>query len=155
VIHQGQPPANADVTYGVSVYDVSCGAAIDCSAVGTYGDSSLNQWSFVVDEVDASGRGPARSFFRERGQEFSGFGLHSISCASRVLQRRGRLQCRRRREPRPGTFRGERSRQDTDQCTEITLPVGANFNPFGELSQVSCSRAGDCSAAARTSIRTT
>jgi len=143
------PPANAAVSNGVSVYDVSCGATNFCNAVGTFSDSSLNQWSFVVDEVDGVWQRASEIVLPANAVKSSQVSdLHSISCASAgncsaVGAYSVAVGANLVQEP----FVVSEVAGRWTSAQEITLPVGANFNPFGELSQVSCSRAGDCSAA--------
>jgi len=143
------PPANAKVSYGVSVYDVSCGGPGACSAVGTYSDSAQNQLSFVVNEVGGVWQKatevtlPANA--AKSGQVSD---VHSIACAS-VGNCSG-----------VGAYSAA-SGSDTIQealvvnevaghwtsAKEVALPASTNFNPFADLSQVSCASAGTCSAA--------
>jgi hypothetical protein len=143
------PPSNAVVADGVSLYAVSCGAVGNCSGVGTYADSAQNQRSFVVDEVGGVWQKalevtlPANASTNSQVSDLhsiacssvgncSAVGAYSVSAGTNLLQE---------------AFVVNEIAGHWQSAKEITLPAGANFNPFAELSQVSCASVGNCSAA--------
>ncbi|MFZ1062814.1 MAG: hypothetical protein WAN30_05010 [Acidimicrobiales bacterium] len=143
------PPGNADVSYGVSIDDVSCGAPGSCSAVGTYADAAQNELSFVVNEVDGVWQKAVEVTLPANAIKSSQISdLHSIACSSS-----GSCSA-------VGTYLATAGANSIEEplavtetaghwgnASEVTLPAGTNYNPFAELNQVACASAGNCAAA--------
>jgi len=143
------PPANADASYGVSIYGVSCGAPGYCSAVGTYADSAQNQLTFIVDQIDGVWQKATEVNLPANADKNSQVSdLHSISCTSA-----GTCSAVGAYDVGVGAISIEQPFAVSEvaghwtSASEIALPAGTNFNPFGELNQVSCTSAGNCAAA--------
>jgi hypothetical protein len=141
-------PGNADVSNGLSVYDISCGAPGNCSAVGTYADSAGNQLSFIVDQVGAAWQKavevtlPANAVKNSQVSD-----LHSIACSSAgSCSAVGAYSAAAGANSVEEPFVMSEVAGHWGNASEITLPEGTNFNPFGQLTQVSCASAGNCSA---------
>jgi hypothetical protein len=143
------PPSNAVVADGVSLYAVSCGAVGYCSGVGTYADAASNQRSFVVDEVGGVWQKALEVTLPANAAPSSQVSdLHSISCPSAGnCSAVGAYSVSANPNPLQEAFAVNEIAGHWQNATEITLPTGANFNPFAALSQISCASAGNCSAA--------
>jgi len=143
------PPSNAVVADGVSLYAVSCGAVGDCSGVGTYADAAGNQRSFVVDEVGGVWQKALEVTLPPNAAPSSQVSdLHSIACASAGnCSAVGAYSVSASSNPLQEAFVVNEVGGHWQNGTELSLPAGANFNPFAELSQISCASAGNCSAA--------
>jgi len=142
------PPSDASANPGVTVYASSCGAVGNCSAVGSYLDTTNASQAFVVSEIgnfwhSAVAVGlPANAV--GSGQYAQ---LHSIACASA-----GNCSA-------VGTYSAKGTPLATTQglvvnevhgvwqhADEVHLPGGTNVNPFVTLTQIACATAGNCSA---------
>jgi hypothetical protein len=143
------PPANAEPSYGVSIFDVSCGAPGDCSAVGTYADKAQNQLSFVVDEISGIWQTATEVILPTNAVKTSQVSnLHSLSCTSPgSCSAVGAYDATAGANAIEEPFVVNEVAGHWTGATEVTLPAGTNFNPFGELNQVSCASAGNCAAA--------
>ena len=141
-------PANAASNPGVTLSSVSCAAAGECSAVGTYTDGSSNGQGLLLIEtagvwqpaVEAST--PANAL--GSGQDIA---LGSVSCgaagdcsavgtyidSSNATQ--GLLVTESAGAWQPGT--------------EASLPANAQSSPFVRLGSVSCVSSGECTAVGR------
>jgi hypothetical protein len=142
------PPANADVSSGVSVFGLSCGGPGSCSAVGTYADTAQDQLSFVVNEVgglwqraievalpaDAVKRGQvsdAHSVACASAGNCSAVGVYDVAVGATMVQE--------------GFVLNEVANH-WSSAREVILPAATNFNPFAALNQIACASAGNCSA---------
>jgi hypothetical protein len=143
------PPSNAVVADGVSLYAVACGAVGNCSAVGTYADAAGNQRSFVVDEVGGAWQRALEVTLPANAASSSQVSdLHSIACSSAgYCSAVGAYGEGASTSPLQEAYVVNEVAGHWQSATEVTLPAGANFNPFAELGQISCASVGNCSAA--------
>jgi hypothetical protein len=79
---QATLPANAGSDPSVQLGSVSCASAGNCSAVGTYTDSSGNQQGLLLSETDGSWASGAEAALAPIGQQAADLRLSSVSCAS-------------------------------------------------------------------------
>jgi len=143
------PPANAVLSDGVTLFDVSCGAPEDCVAVGSYSDAASNQLSFV--DVETGGvwaRATQVTLPANSSSSTQVSDLHSVVCASAAnCSAVGTYSATASRNPIQEGFVINDVHGHWSSGIEVRLPAGANYNPFTTLSQVSCASAGNCSVA--------
>jgi hypothetical protein len=75
-------PANANASPGVSLGPVSCASAGNCSAVGTYGDSSLGTQGLLVSESSGAWSTGVEATLPANANASPSVSLSSVSCAS-------------------------------------------------------------------------
>ncbi len=143
------PPANAVISSGVTLYDVSCGAPEDCVAVGSYSNTASDQLSFV--DVETSGvwaRAAQITLPANASSSAQVSDLHSVVCASAGnCSAVGTYNATASRSPLQEAYVVNDVRGHWSSGIEVRLPAGTNYNPFATLSQISCASAGNCSAA--------
>ncbi|MGC2486669.1 MAG: hypothetical protein WA359_10555 [Acidimicrobiales bacterium] len=139
-------PAGAASDPGVTLYQVSCGAAGYCVAAGSY-DTNSSTLPLLVEERGGHwsvGRAlslPANALVK--GQDAT---IHAVSCKrSTSCSAIGTYQ-----DNNPVGSRGEGFVANEvggvwRRATEIALPK-SNFDPFVSLNQLSCPSAGNCVA---------
>jgi hypothetical protein len=142
------PPSNAAANPGVTVYASACGGPGNCSAGGSYQETSGAIEGFLASEVGTVWRSavqvPLPANAVSSGQNAQ---LHSIACVSP-----GNCSA-------VGTYSAKGTPLPTTQGLvinevngiwqkgdEVHLPGGTNVNPFVTLTQVACASAGNCSA---------
>lgn len=141
------PPANAASNPQVTIYAVSCAVTGNCAAVGSYQVQSGAAQAFVGNEVAGTWQ-RARAVALPVGALGSGqlAQLHSVVCSAKGncsavgtylnnATPHARTQGLVLNEVR-GTWR---------RGVKVTLPAGANANPYVVLGQLACASAGNCS----------
>jgi hypothetical protein len=138
------PPANAGGTLA-GLAAISCSSAGNCTAAGSYDDSSGNRQAMVATET-AGTWAQAIEITPPTGASADPHSpyLYAISCPSagnctavgKYVDGSGNLQAMVATET-AGTWA---------QATELTLPANAGTNPNAFLTGVSCSSAGNCTA---------
>ncbi len=138
-------PAGASTSTQVaSLGSVSCASAGNCSAVGTYNDSSSHQQGLLLTEASGAwGAGVEASL--PAGAEHPS--VNSVSCTAgenctavgAYTDSSGNVQGLSLTES-SGTWA---------TGVETTLPGGASTNPQVSLNSVSCASAGNCAAVGR------
>ncbi|MGC2167840.1 MAG: hypothetical protein WA580_01905 [Acidimicrobiales bacterium] len=141
-----KPPAGAAGDPGVTLYQVSCGAAGSCVAVGSY-DTDTSALPLLVEERAGrwqQGRAlvlPANALIK--GQDAT---LRAVSCKrSTTCSAIGTYQDNNPVGPRSEGFVANEVSGVWRRATEIALPK-SNFDPFVSLNQLSCPSAGNCVA---------
>src|SRR5437764_1589284 len=138
------PPANAGSEPAVSLYSVSCAAAGNCGAVGTYHDSSGHEQGLLLSETaGAWAMGVEASLPANAGSD-PGVVLRSVSCPS--AGHCGAVgEYNDSSNHRQGLLLTETAGAWA-MGGEATLPANAGPNPNVFLYSVSCAAAGNCSA---------
>jgi hypothetical protein len=140
------PPVGADVNPDVTIFDVSCGAAGNCAAVGSYEDSARNIVPFTANEV--GGRWlrsreltlPPNALVAGQSGE-----LRNVDCAAaNNCSAVGEYFDNYRAYPRSQGFVATEVRGHWSSASEVTMAQRANFNPFVSFAQLACSSLGNC-----------
>ena len=142
-------PANAAANPGISVGPVSCTSIGNCTAVGTYNDSSGNQGLLLLTET--SGTWAAQGVALPADATDLGAGLSSLSCASAGnCTAVGSYHSVSSGDYPQGLLLTETS---GTWATAVEAPLPANAGPppntasqEGGLDWVSCASAGNCTA---------
>jgi hypothetical protein len=129
---------------GVTLGSVSCASAGNCSAVGSYYDSSSHRQGLLLNEAAGRWKAGVKATLPARANVRPSVRLESVSCASGG-------DC-----SAVGTYRDSSNRLEGLLLSEragrwkagmkATLPAGANLHPQVTLGSVSCASAGNCSA---------
>jgi uncharacterized repeat protein (TIGR01451 family) len=136
-------PANAASNPFVLLNSVSCASAGNCTAVGSYRDSSFNDQGLLLTQT-AGSWAAAEAVLPANAASAQGVFLNSVSCASP-----GNCTA-------AGHYLDSSGRQGlllTQAAgswaagAEAPLPANAASNPFVFLASVSCASAGNCTAA--------
>ena len=141
-------PANAAANGGAVLDSVSCASAGDCSAVGTYADSSGKAQGLLLNEVAGTWSAGMEATLPAGGDVFAeGFDLGSVSCGSA-----GNCSAIGSYEiigvsppPPPQVFLTEVA-GTWQPGIELPTPDGAVATGRSGLAQVSCASSGDCVA---------
>jgi hypothetical protein len=136
-------PANAGSNPNASLGSVSCASPGDCTAVGSYRDSSRNEQGLLLSETAGTWATGVEAPLPANAGSIP-FADSSVSCAS------------------PGDCTAVGSYFDSSRSeqglllsetagtwatgVQATLPANAGSNPYVSLGSVSCASAGDCSA---------
>ena len=129
----------------VALGSVSCGSVGECSAVGTYSDSSSNVQGLLVTETAGTWQQPAvEASLPANAQSYQRVRLGSVSCASSG-------DC-----TAVGSYADMSSNTQELWLTETSgtwgtgveasAPVNAGSDPNANLASVACASAQDCSA---------
>ena len=137
-------PANAGKNPDAYVFSVSCASAGNCSAGGSYLDSSGHQQGLLLSETSGTWAAGVEASLPANAGKNPNVGFDSVSCASagnctavgRYTDRSGHEQ---------GLLLTERSGRWTTGV-EASHPANATKNPDVQLFSVSCASAGNCSA---------
>ena len=138
-------PANAQADPGASFSAVSCSSVGNCTASGTFVDSSGSTQATVATESSATwARATAITAPSNSGNSFPGASLPGISCSSvgncaatgRYVDGTGDWQAMAVTET-SGTWA---------QATEVAAPANAQADPQAGLNGVSCLSVGNCTA---------
>lgn len=144
------PPSDAstNLSGGVSIYGVACGAVGNCSAVGTYYDKSGNVQSFVKSEVAGRWLASAKIVLPSNAlQTHQSSLVHSIACkAAGMCSAVGTYEVNANPTANIEGFVVDEVNGRWLSAREVTLPAGVRGNPNVTLNQVACSSAGNCSA---------
>ena len=140
------PPVGADANPDVTIFDVSCGAAGNCAAVGSYEDSAKNVVPFTANEV--GGRWlrsrelvlPKNALVNGQAGELRGVDCLSANNCSAVGEYFDNYQA----IPRSQGFVATEVRGHWSDATEVKMAARTNFNPFVTFSQLACSSLGNC-----------
>ncbi len=140
-----EAPAGAAGNQGVTVYDVSCGVAGNCAAVGSYEDGHGDTVAFVDNERGAHWLRakvlPLPPNALVRGQNAL---VRSVSCSSaNTCSAVGTYQDNNPIGTRNQGFVTTERNGSWSRARQILLPA-SNFNPFVSLSQIACSSSADC-----------
>jgi len=141
-------PANAASAPGLTPYGVSCASVGNCTAAGSYQDVNSSADAFVANEVNGAWR---------RAQEVTlpagaNQGAQNAQVRALACERAGFCSA-------VGTFLDTTSPMAHvvgfvidevngawRRAQEVTLPAGANANPFVNLTQVACASVDECAA---------
>ena len=140
------PPVGASANPDVTIYDVSCGAAGNCAAVGSYEDSARNIVPFTANEV--GGRWErSRELALPKNALVDGQSgeLRDVDCASaNNCSVVGEYFDNYRAYPRSQGFVATEVRGHWSSASEVTMAQKANFNPFVSFAQIACASLGNC-----------
>ncbi len=140
------PPVEAGANPDVTIYDVSCGAAGNCAAVGSFLDRARNMMPFTANEVGGRwGRAveltlPKNALVNGQSGELRGVDCSSADNCSAV----GEYFDNYRAYPRSQGFVASEVRGHWSKASEVTIAPKTNFNPFVSFAQLACSSAGNC-----------
>jgi hypothetical protein len=137
------PPGDAGTNPQVGLGSVSCPAAGDCVAIGSYRNSLTQNQVLLVSETSGTWSAAFQPPLPADGGTSGGHGLRSVSCPSvgncavtgYYYDSAGHTQ---------GLLLSESS--GTWTPTKASLPADANAIPSAEVSSVSCASAGECAA---------
>jgi hypothetical protein len=140
------PPMGADANPDVTIFDVSCGAAGNCAAVGSYEDSAKNVVPFTANEV--GGRWlrsrelvlPKNALVDGQAAELRNVDCTTTNNCSAV----GEYFDDDSAYPRSQGFVATEVRGHWSVATEVTMAQKTNFNPFVSFAQIACSSVGNC-----------
>jgi hypothetical protein len=136
-------PSNAGTDPGVDLESVSCPSVGNCSAVGTYNDSSGNEQGLLLDESSGIwSQGVEALLPFDTDEDY--VSLSSVSCASA-----GNCSAVGTYNDSSGYVHGlllSESSGTWSQGVEAPLPPNAGADLGVALSSVSCASAGNCSA---------
>lgn len=141
-------PPNAGSNPDTTIFGVSCGAIGNCTAVGSYDDPNGDTLPFVDNEVGGTWHRaieltlPANAL--GAGQDAS---VHDVACSAAgscavvgsYLDQTSPLSHNL-------GFVDNEVDDTWHAATEITLPSGANADPFVNAGQIACASAGNCTA---------
>ncbi|MGC2175497.1 MAG: hypothetical protein WA614_08550 [Acidimicrobiales bacterium] len=140
------PPVGADTDPDVTIFDVSCGAAGNCAAVGSYEDSAKNLVPFTANEV--GGRWlRSRELALPKNALIDGQAgeLRDVVClTANNCSAVGEYFDNYRANPRSQGFVATEVRGHWSVGAEVTMAQRTNFNPFVTFSQLACSSLGNC-----------
>lgn len=133
---------------GVSIYGVSCAAAGNCSAVGTYYDKANNLQSFVESEVGGRWLAATKIALPTNALLSNQSSLvHSISCkAIGACSAVGTYEANATPTANIEGFVANEVNGRWLTAREVVLPAGVRGNPNVTLNQVACTSDGNCSA---------
>jgi hypothetical protein len=134
--------ANPDVT----IYDVSCGAAGNCAAVGSYLDSARSIVPFTANEAGGTWE-RARELALPKNALLAGqtAELRDVDCVSaNNCSAVGEYFDNYRAYPRSQGFVASEVRGHWSSASEVTMADSTNFNPFVNFAQLACSSLGNC-----------
>jgi hypothetical protein len=141
-------PANADTTpsalnQGASVGPVSCASPGNCTAVGTYVDSSGNQEGLLLTETAGSWSAGVEAALPANAASSKQFGVQwgSVSCASA-----GNCTAVGSYTTAPGAFRGLLLTETDGSWSAGVEAVPPVTDSNAWLNSVSCASAGNCTA---------
>jgi hypothetical protein len=140
------PPVAAGANPDVTIYDVSCGGAGNCAAVGSFLDSARNIVPFTANEVDGRWQRsleltlPKNALVEGQSGELRGVDCASANNCSAV----GEYVDDYRAYPRSQGFVATEVRGHWSSASEVTMAQKANFNPFVSFAQLACSSLGNC-----------
>jgi hypothetical protein len=140
------PPVGADANPDVTIFDVSCGAAGNCAAVGSYEDSAKNVVPFTANEVGGQWL-RSRELVLPKNALVNGQdgGVRDVVCVTaNNCSAVGEYFDNYRAIPRSQGFVATEVRGHWSVAAEVTLAEWANFNPFITFSQLACSSLGNC-----------
>jgi hypothetical protein len=135
-------PAGAAADPDASANSVSCASAGNCTAVGSYADSSGNLQGLLLTQTAGTWKA-AKAPLPAGAAAHPFIMLSSVSCASA-----GNCTAVSRYTDSSGNQQGLLLTQTagTWKATKAPLPAGAAANPAVTLSSVSCASAGNCTA---------
>jgi hypothetical protein len=140
------PPLGASANPAVTIFDVSCGAAGNCAAVGSYEDAARNVMPFTANEV--GGRWlRARELTLPKNALVNGQSgeLHAVDCVSaNNCSAVGEYFDNYSAYPRSQGFVATEVRGRWSSASEVTMAQPTNFNPFVTFAQLACSSLGNC-----------
>jgi hypothetical protein len=141
---QATLPANADSTQSVGLTSVSCASAGNCTAAGSYEDSSgKTQYLLLTETAGAWATGVEATLPANAGSNYE-VSLTSVSCASP-----GNCTAVGNYTDNAGNTQGLLLSQTAGAWgtgVEATLPANTDPAPFVSLTSVSCASAGNCTA---------
>jgi hypothetical protein len=140
------PPVGASANPDVTIYDVSCGGAGNCAAVGSYLDSARNIVPFTANEVGGRWqRSRELTLPKNAIVEGQSGELRDVDCASaNNCSAVGEYFDNYRAYPRSQGFVATEVRGHWSSAGEVTMAQKANFNPFVSFAQLACSSLGNC-----------
>ena len=138
-------PANAGSNPVAGLNGISCSSAGNCTAAGFYADSSANNQAMVAIETSGTWAQATEVTAPANARSDPGAYLDGIWCSSAgnctaagtYADSSGNSQAMTATET-SGTWA---------QATEVTAPADAGSNPGAALNGISCSSAGNCTAA--------
>lgn len=141
-------PAGAAHNPGGWLYGVSCASSGDCTAVGSYEDTSGHEQAMAVAEAGNKWARAVEVTVPTGSYKNPNATLTGVSCASS-----GNCTA-------VGTYKNSSGRNEAMAATEtggkwgravaLSLPAGAAAgNPFADLEAVSCTSAGNCAGVGR------
>ena len=137
-------PANAGTSSAASLGGVSCPSAGNCTAVGSYTDSSGHGQGLLLSETSGTWATGVEATLPANAGPKSGAGLASVSCPSAgnctavgsYTDSSGHTQVLALTEKSGTWARG----------VEVSLPANAGSDPQLQVFSVSCGAVGNCSA---------
>ena len=138
---EAAPPANSKSSSSASVVSVSCASAGNCSAVGTYVDTSGVEQGWLLDEASRTWSTGVEAELPSNAGSNPQVTLTSVSCGSA-----GNCSAVGTYVDRSGAVDGlllDESSGTWSAGTEATLPPDAGSDSLGS---VSCASPGNCSA---------
>src|SRR5438067_1293390 len=137
-------PANAGSDPHVFPYSLSCPSAGNCSAVGTYADSSGHAQGLLLTETAGTWAAGVDAVLPANAGSNPDVGLNAVSCASA-----GNCTAVGSYTDTSGFRRGlvlTETGGTWATGVEASLPGNAASNPKVSIGSVSCASAGNCSA---------
>jgi pentapeptide repeat protein/Big-like domain-containing protein len=136
-------PANANSQPQASLSSVSCASAGNCTAVGTYFDSSVHHQGLLLTEASGSWAAGVEALLPANAAPDPAAVLFSVSCASA-----GNCSAAGGYTDSSGNQQGLLLTETSGSWTtaEAVLPADAAGNPAVGLTPVSCASAGNCTA---------
>lgn len=140
-------PAGAATDPSMTIYDLSCGSLGNCSAVGSYQDSSLNIQAFFANEVNQKWLRAKEVTLPANAMGTGQTALvRSVACpsAGNCSAVGGYLD----NAPTPRTVGFVLSEVGGSwrSASEISLNSSTNSNPYVTMGQLACSSVGNCVA---------
>ena len=140
------PPAGAGTAVYVSLQDVSCASAGNCTAVGHYQDSSLNNHGLLLTETSGTWAAGVWASLPANAGTNPGVGVQDVSCASAGnCTAVGSYVADLGRAAGGGGLLLTETSGTWAAGVEASLPANANNTTAG-LGSVSCASAGNCTA---------
>ncbi|HWD96237.1 MAG TPA: hypothetical protein VG246_07450 [Acidimicrobiales bacterium] len=139
-------PVGANVNPDVTIFDVSCGAAGNCAAVGSYEDSARNIVPFTANEVNGKWL-RSRELTLPKNAIVNGQSgeLRAVECSSAYnCSAVGEYFDNYRAYPRSQGFVATEVRGHWSIAREVLIAQKTNFNPFVTFAQLACSSLGNC-----------
>ena len=138
------PPVNASVSSPAPLNGVSCWSAGNCTATGSYTDSSGNDQAMTATETSGTWAQPTEVTAPANAQTDPNADLRGVSCRSaRNCTATGLYY------DSSGNDQGMAATETSGtwaQATEVTAPANANASLGAFLNGVSCWSAGNCTA---------
>jgi len=142
------PPSGAHVNPSLTINSLSCATAGNCVAVGGFKDTHSNGQSFVADEVRGRWKKAQEVTLPSgAGSSLQNSEIHSVECWS--PGNCGAIGSYVDNTSPSGYAQGleiNEVRGVWGRARKTALPVDANVDPYVNINQVACTRAGSCVA---------